>query len=262
MDKETTLRHLILQYINNCAEADPNNAEELSVAADCLRTSWGMDDRTVTIPGISSLLDLIPVAKNDTARGMELKLAGNKELSQGNYDKAIDLYTQAINADPTQATFYCNRAAALTKKNQFKEAIPDCEKAIQLDPKYAGAYSRLGFAYWSLNNIPEARKAYQRGLQACPDNQTLRENLESLPQEQQAPSQDFLSSMMGMLGQNPNIIGQLQERLQSPEVQRLAEDPEYADIFEKVSANPMSALSMMGDPRMMKLIQIIMGTSK
>ena len=37
------------------------------------------------------------------------------------------------------------RAAALSNLDRFEEAVSDCKKAIELDPKYSKAYGRLGY---------------------------------------------------------------------------------------------------------------------
>jgi serine/threonine-protein phosphatase 5 len=39
-----------------------------------------------------------------------LKDQGNKAFAAHDWQKAIDLYTKAVELDPTQASFYTNRA--------------------------------------------------------------------------------------------------------------------------------------------------------
>ena len=60
------------------------------------------------------------------------------------FREAIECYTKAINNDPNNAVYYCNRAAAYTKLNETKNAISDCERAINIDPNYSKAYGRMG----------------------------------------------------------------------------------------------------------------------
>ena len=43
----------------------------------------------------------------------ELAAVGNAELKKGNIAAAGDLYTKAIELDPANAIFYCNRLAAM-----------------------------------------------------------------------------------------------------------------------------------------------------
>ena len=44
---------------------------------------------------------------------------------------------------------------------------------IAQDPKNAGLYETLGDLYLKMNNIPDAKEAYEAGLGFGPDNQTL-----------------------------------------------------------------------------------------
>ena len=208
MDKEKIARCLILQYLTQCSVEDTEHSEELNVSIDCLKNIWAIEDYNVTLPNVHSIIDLIPSSEYDTERAMQLKQEGNTLLKEGNLDGAIQKYNEAIATDPTQSTFYCNRAAVFTKKDNNEKAIEDCEKAISLDPEYATAYSRLGYAYFKLGNIKKAREAYNRGLRACPNSESLKESLKSLGpettrQQNQAPPGNDFFSMLGNFTQDP-----------------------------------------------------------
>ena len=46
------------------------------------------------------------------------------------------------------------------------EAVKDCMKSIEIDPKYSKAYSRLGSAYFAMGNYHDAlHKGYLKGGQ-------------------------------------------------------------------------------------------------
>lgn len=64
-------------------------------------------------------------------------------MSQKKYDEAIQQYTEAIKLNPNPV-FYSNRAAAYGALNKHEQAAEDAERAIDLDPKFAKGYSRLG----------------------------------------------------------------------------------------------------------------------
>ena len=51
---------------------------------------------------------------------------------------------------------YNNRGVAKRTLKQYKEAITDYDKAIELDPKYVKAYNNRGFAYRELGKKEEA----------------------------------------------------------------------------------------------------------
>jgi small glutamine-rich tetratricopeptide repeat-containing protein alpha len=59
--------------------------------------------------------------------------------------EAIDSYTRAIARDPTSAVYHSNRAAAHISLGDHASAANDAERAIELDPKFVRAYSRLGY---------------------------------------------------------------------------------------------------------------------
>lgn len=63
--------------------------------------------------------------------------------------EAIDSYTRAIARDPTSAVYHSNRAAAHISLGDHASAASDAERAIELDPKFVRAYSRLGYVCFS-----------------------------------------------------------------------------------------------------------------
>jgi small glutamine-rich tetratricopeptide repeat-containing protein alpha len=71
-------------------------------------------------------------------------MKGNALMSQKLYDSAIEQYTEAIKLD-ANPVYYSNRAAAWGGLGEHGKAVEDAEKAIELDPKFSKAYSRLGY---------------------------------------------------------------------------------------------------------------------
>lgn len=260
MNKERLAQCLILQYLESCASTDTEHQDELEVSIDCLKNLWKIDNTAVSIPGVNSIIDLMPDPSYDTEAANKLKLKGNEALSAGNIDEAIKYYTEAINTDPTQHIFYCNRAAAYTNKGDYDAAIKDSEKAISLNPSFPKSYSRLGLAFYKLGKIEEAREAYKRGIRACTDNQALKDNLASLGPE--APSSNGAPNMAEQLGAmfaNNPMFAQFADRLNDPSVQAMLQEPEMMNFIQSIQANPSAIFSMMSDPRMQRLLGAIMG---
>jgi DnaJ family protein C protein 7 len=69
---------------------------------------------------------------------------------------AIKLYTDCINLDDENATFYLNRAAALMMTRDFQRAIMDGRKVLSLDPNSVKAYFRVAKCYMNLGNVRES----------------------------------------------------------------------------------------------------------
>ncbi|KAJ4361975.1 hypothetical protein N0V83_010916 [Neocucurbitaria cava] len=101
-----------------------------------------------------------PPAEPPTIDAEEYKAAGNKFFKIKDYPAAIKEYSKAIDADPKNATYYSNRAAAFISANRFVEAMEDCKTADELDPDNMKILLRLGRVYTSLGRPDEAVQVY------------------------------------------------------------------------------------------------------
>ena len=78
---------------------------------------------------------------------------GVQEYEKGNYEKAIEYFTKAIELKPDYAEAYFNRGLAHFKtgsyynKEPYEKAIQDFTKAIELKPDFADAYYHRSLAY-------------------------------------------------------------------------------------------------------------------
>ncbi|KAF2785994.1 TPR-like protein [Melanomma pulvis-pyrius CBS 109.77] len=107
-----------------------------------------------------------PPAVLPTVDAESYKAAGNKFFKMKDYPLAIKEYSKgetpelisspAIDADPKNATYRSNRAAALMSANRFVEALEDCKVADELDPGNMKILLRLGRLYTSLGRPDEA----------------------------------------------------------------------------------------------------------
>ena len=133
-----------------------------------------------------------------------LKSKGNKAFEIGNYQRALDLYTQAIDEaasltaaaaatlSPAAAasssssstvsssspafpihTLYSNRSAAHLSLKNYSSALSDAEAAIILAPSWPKGYVRKGQALEQLLRYHEAHRAYKQGLQLDPADPAL-----------------------------------------------------------------------------------------
>ncbi|GAB1605045.1 hsc70-interacting protein-like [Argonauta hians] len=85
-------------------------------------------------------------------------------LSNGDLEKAIELFTIAIKNNPTSANQYAKRASVFVKMLKPNAAIKDCEKAILLNPDSAQPYKWRGKAY---SQLGKWELAYQDLSTAC-----------------------------------------------------------------------------------------------
>lgn len=78
----------------------------------------------------------------------ELKELGNMEFTQGRFAEALALYDRAAVLDPGKATYWSNKAAALTGLGRILEAAGECQEAVRIDPAYYRAHNRLANLYF------------------------------------------------------------------------------------------------------------------
>ncbi|GHV49664.1 hypothetical protein AGMMS49579_02340 [Spirochaetia bacterium] len=138
------------------------------------------DDLTPTLTIVISAVNGIPSAtlnangymRIDTG-DLEEKVAASKffdnDYYNGDYDRAIADYTQAIKLDPKDATAYNNRGYAYYNKNDYDRAFADYTQAIKLDPKDATAYNNRGYIYLSKNDYDRAIADYTEVIRLAPN---------------------------------------------------------------------------------------------
>lgn len=72
------------------------------------------------------------------------------------YDKAIEMYTKAIDLDPKNAVFFANRSLAHLRQESFGSALEDGIAAVKVDPAYLKGYYRRAAAQMSLGKFKKA----------------------------------------------------------------------------------------------------------
>lgn len=90
-----------------------------------------------------------------------LKALGNDKYRQGKFEEALELYNQAIAADPSNACYYSNKSAALIGLGCLLEAILPCREAIRIDSSYCNAHCRLANLYLRLGVAEKAIYHYK-----------------------------------------------------------------------------------------------------
>src|SRR5271154_2708700 len=75
---------------------------------------------------------------------------------------------------------YDQAGMALFRAGLYEKSIQYFNNAVQADPNDEPGYQDMGDAYMKLDDKPNALKAYQQALQLNPDNQTLKIMVENL----------------------------------------------------------------------------------
>jgi len=114
--------------------------------------------------------DAKPVVIIDEAEADKLNQQANKLFTSGKYDKALDVYTSAIENNPNIAKYFGNRSTCNIKLECYGSALQDANEAIRLDPKYVKGYYRRASANMALQKFKLSMRDYEAVLKACPND--------------------------------------------------------------------------------------------
>jgi tetratricopeptide (TPR) repeat protein len=98
----------------------------------------------------------------------------NKNLNQ-----AVIMIKKAMEREPNNGAYIDSLGWFYFKKNKFKEAVKELEKASSLleDPVI---YDHRGDAYFKLGDVEKAKQSWQKSLKLDPNQQGVKEKLEKL----------------------------------------------------------------------------------
>lgn len=82
----------------------------------------------------------------------------------GDYTRAIENYDQALRYDPGHVNAYYNRGNAYDDLGEYRRAILDYSKALRLDPNYASAHQNRGVSYESLGEYERAAADWEQAI--------------------------------------------------------------------------------------------------
>ncbi|XP_019874871.1 serine/threonine-protein phosphatase 5 [Aethina tumida] len=106
----------------------------------------------------------------DVEKAEEYKSQANEFFKKQDYNSAIDLYSKAIEANPTVAIYYANRSLAYLRTESFGYALSDASKAIELDKTYIKGYYRKAAAHMSLGKFKLALKDFEYVTKVRPND--------------------------------------------------------------------------------------------
>lgn len=129
--------------------------------------------------------------------GREKVLEGNRNYSEGAYDKALELYREALEENPDSPAIRFNLGDAQFKKEEMEDAADSFSRALQTeDPGIKSrAQYNLGNSLYRQGKLQESLNAYREALKAAPGDRDAKHNLEFVlkqlqEQQQQQQNQD------------------------------------------------------------------------
>ncbi|CAF4686199.1 unnamed protein product [Rotaria socialis] len=97
-----------------------------------------------------------------------IKLQANQAFKNSDYEKAIELYTKAIQTHP-DAILYSNRSIAYLRREWYGFALIDAKKALEYDPKYIKIILQILSMLTSLPTLVEITVPDKHKFTICGD---------------------------------------------------------------------------------------------
>jgi tetratricopeptide (TPR) repeat protein len=124
------------------------------------------------------------ILTQDPAHADALHLRGLVAYQQGQYDRALDCVTKAVQRDATKPLYFYNLGLVHQTLNQLPEAERAYRQALSLKGDYIEALENLGNVLREKGALDEACAAYQQVLTIRPDHPEGYNNLGVVLKEQ------------------------------------------------------------------------------
>ena len=93
---------------------------------------------------------------------------GSRLVQDQQYNRAIDVFTEAIELDPTWAEAWNKRATVYYIVGEFQKSQDDIDKVLELEKRHFGALAGQGLVNIQLRNYEKAIKSYQMAEEIYP----------------------------------------------------------------------------------------------
>jgi len=102
--------------------------------------------------------------------------AGKNHMEKGEYRQAVEEFSKYIELFPRMADAFIGRGIAYCVLEQFERGIEDFNEAIRLEPDNAGAYCNRGLARFELDDPERALQDYNEAIRLEPGEITFHQN--------------------------------------------------------------------------------------
>ena len=114
----------------------------------------------------------------------DLLTAGAAAMDDREFERAEELFTQAIHTDPTFAEAYNQRAIVRYLQERYEPSVQDCREVVKRMPCHFGAWAGMGHGHAHQAQIPEAILCYEKALEINPHLECIAEAVEELKRQQ------------------------------------------------------------------------------
>ena len=93
---------------------------------------------------------------------------GSNLVNNDKYNQAIDVFSKAIEIDPSWAEAWNKRATVLYLSGEFEKSQNDIDKVLELEKRHFGALAGQGLVNIHLKNYEKAIESYKKAKEIYP----------------------------------------------------------------------------------------------
>lgn len=162
---------------------------------------------TTGTPASATAVSLPAISHNDSLRFKIYYFEAIKQQSSGNFDAAYDLLRHCLDINPNAAEAYFMLSFYDGILKNDSTAVADVKKASELSPGNNAYLERLGAGYFSMNDLEEATKAYEKLAENSPERSDVLDILAQLYGRQKDYDKmlDVLQRMETLEGANEDL---------------------------------------------------------
>ena len=112
---------------------------------------------------------------------------GSRLIQDQQLNRAINVFTEAIELDPTWAEAWNKRATVFYMVGEFEKSQDDIDKVLELEERHFGALAGQGMVNIQLKNYDKAKRSYQKAQEIYPamkSSKVMIEQIEELIKRQ------------------------------------------------------------------------------
>ena len=112
---------------------------------------------------------------------------GSRLIQDQQLNRAIDIFTEAIELDPSWAEAWNKRATVFYMVGEFQKSQDDIDKVLELEERHFGALAGQGMVNIKLKNYDKAKRSYQKAQEIYPamkSSKVMIEQIEELIKRQ------------------------------------------------------------------------------